>query len=131
MVRFLRARNVWPGFVASLALVTTAVQGQGLRDTPAGPVDAVQVLIDRLTELDQQDTGYSASTSGSAFLPLGQSETSAMLLFQKPHASSDAMKSLVKLGAKALPALVKHLRDGRPTRISLAHKGGIGGMIIS
>jgi ankyrin repeat protein len=81
-------------------------------------------------DIDQQDTGYSASVTGTAFLPLGQSETGMMLLFQKPSTSSDAMKSLVKLGAKAVPVLVKHLADKRPTKIVLPDQDGFGTMIV-
>jgi hypothetical protein len=45
--------------------------------------DDVEALINRLADLDHQDTGYSASTSGTAFLPLGQSETHTIIFGQQ------------------------------------------------
>jgi ankyrin repeat protein len=41
------------------------------------------------------------------------------------------LKSLVQLGTKALPALLEHLQDDRPTKINLTHPGGFGGMFIA
>jgi ankyrin repeat protein len=117
--------------VLGIGLMTGLARAQALGKDREVSAKEVKALIDRLTELDQQDTGYSASVTGSAFLPLGQSETGMVLLFpRKPHASSEALKSLVKLGVKALPTLLEHLSDSRPTKIVLTHGGCIGGMFI-
>jgi hypothetical protein len=87
-------------------------------DDPKKPVDPAVALIDRLEQLGIQDTGYSGSVSGSSFLPLGQRGPSAVLLIPStPRGTSDAMLSLVKLGAKAVPALLDHLGDDRKTKI--------------
>jgi ankyrin repeat protein len=93
--------------------------------------DDAKALIDQLTQLDRQDTGYSGTVSGSSFLPLGESRAGTMLLFQEPGTPSEALRSLVKLGVKALPTLLDHLKDERPTKIVLKHSGGFGGMFIS
>ncbi len=87
-------------------------------DDPKKPVDPAVALIDRLEQLGTQDTGYSGSVSGSSFLPLGQRRASVVLLSPSaPSGMSDAMLSLVKLGAKAVPALLDHLDDDRKTKI--------------
>ncbi len=122
------ASRTWPLALAAASLLPVPGAGQKPKGPPAA--DEVETLISRLADVEQQDTGYSASVTGTAFLPLGQSETGMALLFQKPHASSDAMKSLVKLGARAVPGLVKHLADERPTKIVLSHDAGIGGMFV-
>ena len=104
---------VWVG------VVLAAVAGVGRAADPA------VALIDQLTELDRQDTGYSGSDSGTAFLPLSRNERGAVLLSPQPgkFGSSDAMRSLVKLGVKAVPALLDHLSDDRRTKIAIARSG--------
>ena len=94
-------------------------------DDPKKPVDPAVALIDRLEQLGTQDTGYSGSVSGSSFLPLGYSRASVVLLSPStPSGTSDAMLSLVKLGAKAVPALLHHLGDDRKTKIVIRNRLG-------
>jgi ankyrin repeat protein len=112
-------------------LMTVVVGPQAAQENKKAPADEVTALIDQFTRLDRQDTGYSGSVSGSSFLPLGESSAGTMLLFQAPGEPSDALRSLVKLGVKALPTLLDHLKDDRPTKIVLKHRGGFGGMFIS
>src|SRR5262249_35708530 len=97
---------------------------------PEPPPEEIEALINRLTELDQQDTGYSWSVTGSAFLPLGRNEMHTGLFDQKPHEPSGALRSLVKLGTKALPPLLAHLNHDRPTKITHTHDGFFGGMFV-
>ena len=93
---------------------------------PKKPVDPAVALIDQLEKLDTQDTGYSGSVSGSSFLPLGTSSASVVLLSPTaPSGKSEAMLSLVKLGSKAVPALLDHLGDDRRTKIVI--RNGLGG----
>lgn len=93
------------------------------------PVDPALALIDQLEKLDTQDTGYSGSVSGSSFLPLGYSNASVVLLSPTPPSGkSDAMLSLVKLGSKAVPALLDHLGDDRKTKIVIKNLGGFFGI---
>jgi ankyrin repeat protein len=113
---------------AGLSLIASVGRAQELKTTR--PAAEVKALIDRLTELDRQDTGYSGSIAGSAFLPLGQSNTQAILFGQEPHASSAALQSLVQLGTRALPTLLAHLSDDRPTGITVTHSGILGLMCI-
>jgi hypothetical protein len=92
---------------------------------PNKPADPAVAFIDQLEKLDTQDTGYSGSVSGSSFLPLGYNSASVVLLNPTtPTGKSDAMLSLVKLGAKAVPALLDHLGDDRKTRIVIRNNLG-------
>lgn len=110
----------WIAVTAAIGVISSSALGQEPKKQPPKPLaNEVEALIDRLTEIDQQDIGYSASESGSAFLPLEHRHAGSMMLFQKPSATSETMKSLVKFGAKALPALLKHLNDERPTKINM------------
>lgn len=95
--------------------------------TPAA--DPAKALIDQLPALDRQDTGYSGSNNGSAFLPLGRNERGVVLLSprQGKSGSSDVMRSLVKLGVKAVPALLDHLSDNRPTKIVIDSTSALNG----
>ena len=105
--------------------------GQGPKKQSALAAPEVKALIDQLVNLDRQDTGYSASTTGGSFLPLGQNEVHAGLLFQGPNEQSDVMKDLVKLGPKAVSTLLSHLKDDRPTKIRLEHGGFVGGLFVT
>jgi|GEM_PF-5877967 len=53
-----------------------------------------------------------------------------MLLFQQPPAKSDTLRELVKRGAAAVPQLIAHLDDKRPTKITIKHEGVFGGMFF-
>jgi ankyrin repeat protein len=130
MSRIIQSSWLWVCVTICFGVMSSAIAAQEVKKQPKGTADEVTALIDRLTKVDQQDIGYSASTSGSAFLPIGQSEAGMMLLSQRPNESSDTLKSLVKLGNSALPKLLEHLNDKRPTKIKLSHGGGIGGMFI-
>src|SRR5262249_34336149 len=100
MVQIKQVRFASIGLVLGLSLTASVARAQEDKKKPERAADEVEALIDQLKDLDQQDTGYSGSVSGSAFLPLGQRETHTILFGQKPHGSSDALKSLVKLGTK-------------------------------
>ncbi len=93
----------------------------------APAADPAKAMIDQLPEVDRQDTGYSGASSGTAFLPFGRNETGVVLLAprQGKFGSSDAMRSLVKLGVKAVPALLDHLADDRPTKIVIDVSGAL------
>lgn len=108
--------------LALVGLFSIAFSAQA--DDPTKPVDPVVALIDQLDKLDTQDTGYSGSASGSSFLPLCYSSASVVLLSPTtPNEKSDAMLSLVKLGSKAVPALLDHLDDDRKTKIVIRNNG--------
>jgi len=78
-------------------------------------------LIDKLAETSEGGLGYMATMSGSAFLPLGRSQPGARLLGGESPVASPAIRELVKSGAAAVPHLIAHLGDKRPTKITIRH----------
>lgn len=98
--------------------------------TPHSQKDEVSTLIDKLQDIAKGDVGYMTTMSGSAFLPLGKSEFGAGLLGQRPPASSNTMRELVKHGASAVPQLVAHLDDKRQTKISVKQESVFGGIFF-
>jgi ankyrin repeat protein len=93
----------------------------------AGPPAAgkVQALIEQMREVRQADYGYSPSVRGSIFLPLDrEGELQVALLGQPAPARSQTMRELVRQGARAVPDLVAHLGDKRPTRLTIRHPLG-------
>jgi hypothetical protein len=119
--------------LGSLAvLLACGIQGIS-QDSPAKAKpdkQDISSLIDKLTSIAEEDIGYSASQSGSRFLPLGTGDISTLLLGGPPPASSDIVRDLVKRGATAIPELIKHLDDKRPTKITIKHEGFFGGMFF-
>ena len=78
----------------------------------------METLIARLAKVESGGFGYNGTFSGSEFLPVpGSGEATAMVLTRHDVAPSDAMRQLVSSGIKAVPFLIKHLDDARPTRI--------------
>lgn len=89
-------------------------------------------LIDQLADVSEGDIGYSASMSGTKFLPLEASgNPGSMLLGQRAPQTSDTLKKLVEAGAAAAPLLVAHLNDARETKIKLEHQGFMGTMMFN
>jgi hypothetical protein len=100
-------------------------------EEPQGKKPAVDVptLIDKLVDVDESDYGYSSTVNGSGFLPLDrEGHFEGGMLFQKPPVPSETMRAIVKQGAAAVPHLVAHLGDKRPTRITITHSGFLGGL---
>jgi ankyrin repeat protein len=122
--------------IASLVVASTLARGgawgqtQTAPDPKEKPPLSVPALIDKLTETAQGDIGYMSTMSGSGFLPLGQSEMGTMMLFQHRPTRSDTMRELVKQGPAALPHLIAHIDDKRPTKVTIKHGFGIGGMLF-
>src|SRR5580704_3242195 len=99
---------------AAIALLTVC------RDTASAySNDGVAALIDKLPGIANGDLGYMPTRSGGGFLPLAVSRPGAMLLFQLPPTKSEALRELVERGAAAVPDLIAHLDDKRPTKIEL------------
>ncbi len=93
--------------------------------------EEIEALINQLPAIEDSDIGYSATRSGSGFLPLNVSDSSMLLLGQAPPESATTMRDIVKQGAAAIPRLIEHLADDRPTKIELEHGGGFGAMYFS
>jgi hypothetical protein len=87
----------------------------------------VRALIGQLAEVSHSDIGYSATYSGSVFLPLDpnadQGHIGTLILGVTGPARSDVLRRLVQLGPYAMPELVAHLGDRRKTGIQV--RGGM------
>jgi ankyrin repeat protein len=90
----------------------------------------VPELIDQLQAVAEGDVGYMPTQTGFGFLPLGASQPAMLLLGQRPPARSDTLRELVRRGAAAVPDLIAHLDDKRPTKITIKHEFGLGGMFF-
>jgi ankyrin repeat protein len=105
---------------AGIVALLVAIGLPSLRaDPPSRPSGlTVAALIDRLADVKEGGIGYSGSVTGSVFLPLDHAgRLHVMLLFQSPPVASEAMRELVKRGAAAVPELLAHLDDRRPTKL--------------
>ena len=117
--------------VATLCFVFTHGHGYGQeRPVAADAEKEISGLIDKLPQIAEGDVGYMPTRSGSGFLPLGKSETGALLLGQEVPTGSDTMRRIVEHGAVAIPQLIAHLDDKRETKMKLKHELGIGGMFF-
>lgn len=75
-------------------------------------------LIDQLTSVKQEGYGYGSDFGGVEFLPIeGTAALSSMVLREHNAAPSKALREIVAQGIRAVPDLVKHLDDSRPTKI--------------
>jgi len=82
-------------------------------------------LIDTLTTLDENTPGIDDGGDYSAFLAEDKPPQFEMgLLPTKPPVIPPAMREIVRRGASALPALIDHLSDKRPTKIHVGLPDG-------
>lgn len=89
--------------------------------------DPSQALIEQLVDVKEPYLGsqyYYAG--GGTFLPYSYSTT-----YRAIKDPNDSLLALVKLGPKAVPALLEHLNDDRKTKSTMGHSGGFGFMSIS
>lgn len=83
-----------------------------------GDEQPIQESIEKLAKTEELGFGYSAMFSGDQFLPRRDSaQWNTGVLGSAPPKESEAMTLIVKNGAQAIPFLVKHLGDKRPTKI--------------
>jgi ankyrin repeat protein len=104
-------------------------------DSPVRPVaktrnDDPAILIDRLQAVARGDMGYTPSRSGSSFLPLGKTDLGVVTMGREAPVRSDTLRELVRNGVAAVPQLVAHLGDKRPTKFTVKHDFGDGAMLF-
>ena len=75
----------------------------------------VIALIDKLVQVTERDPGYRSIRSGSDFLPLWLPPSA--LSFASATPAPCAIRSIVECGALAVPQLIAHLDDERPSKI--------------
>jgi hypothetical protein len=84
------------------------------------PAVTIPALIDQLTQVAESDVGYSPANWGTSFLAVDYAGSfQGGLLPLRPNVPSEAMRELVKRGAAAVPHLLAHLDDKRPTRLNV------------
>src|SRR5258706_15608822 len=77
-----------------------------------------ETLIDKLPQVSQIGYGYSAMFSGSQFLPdSDSSHVHTLVLGSQAPTNSPTLEMIVRRGILAVPSLLKHLDDGRETKI--------------
>lgn len=124
------ARAMFRSICLPLFLLLLVPPGAGLSadspnpQTSQHPAERVEALIDRLREVANPDFGYSTCVAGTIFLPLereGQHAGPKVLLAgswtEPPLRRSAALRELVRIGLPAVPHLLDHLDDQRPTQI--------------
>ncbi len=116
-----------PGILMPLIiLVASALPARAQSPTPAAQsqASAILALIDKLQEISEEDTGYSQVMFGAgSFPPLETFEPGPVRIYEKPATRSGTIRELVKRGAAAVPHLIAHLDDRRPTKITIGHVG--------
>jgi hypothetical protein len=89
-------------------------------------------LIDELQEESEQGVGTHATAWVSGFLPLDEEpEFRGGILGSREPATSAVLRELVWRGVAALPDLLQHIDDRRPTKLVITHTGGFGSMWFS
>lgn len=102
--------------------------GSSATQSPAGstPVENstnpqtgdIESLIAKLADVSEPGFGYSVSFSGSEFLPYNDTaQMSTLIIGAARSTQSDILREIVKFGAAAVPHLLKHIDDERPTKI--------------
>ena len=93
-----------------------------LRSIPGDGTDAARAskLIEALAEIAKPDYGFSPTLRGEAFPPVPGSERDYAWIYTDHGLDrSTAVLGLVELGPRAIPSLLEHIDDGRPTRLEV------------
>ena len=84
----------------------------------ATPARSFDDEIAALADVDESGIGYSPTTNESEFLPDPRGhQRGSMVLGRPPPRASAALGRLVEAGADAVPALLRHLGDAKPTKL--------------
>ena len=111
--------------------VASAVLGGNSLETKATEAETKRIkgLIADLAKTGSPDFGLSPTLTGDAFAPIPSSGHFGMgLLTNHGLQRNGAFTSLVELGPKALPLLLESLDDKTPTKLTITHGYGMGGM---
>lgn len=113
--RMLRNKTTFSIGVILILLMSFSAFGEGLTESLS-----TEDLISKLTEESNQGIGSNAAALVSGFLAIDDQPRfqGGIIGSQKP-ASSPVMRELVRRGLSALPLLIHHLADSRPTRLTV------------
>jgi hypothetical protein len=115
-----RGRRIW---ISSLFVVFALSANLHAAATDDYSKRSVSQLIDDLTQIDAQAPGLDSAAVYSGFLAneAGISFEMGVLGVPPPHVPPQ-MRELVRRGPVALPELIKHLDDRRPTKLEVGNK---------
>jgi hypothetical protein len=123
------------GAVALLALTSTLLfaqpPGKGTGSGTDTPLEKLttEELIGRLQEESAQGIGTHATAWASGFLAIdAEPEFRGGIIGSEKPAPSPVLRELVRRGVGALPKLLDHVDDKRPTKLVIEHKGSFGAM---
>jgi hypothetical protein len=110
-------------FAAAL-LVASVLSAYGIRAVSSDySPKSVTELIDDLTQVDSQAPGINSAAIYDGFIAEDTSGSFQMgVLGVAPSEVPPQMRELVRRGAAALPELIKHLDDKRPTKLEVGNK---------
>ena len=113
MIRIVVVSILW--LIAASTVAQTRAPPGPQADLSAVPTE---VLIDQLATLDEETAGVAASGVYETFMAEdGEPQFTMGLIPAQRVTIPPQMRELVRRGGTALPALVSHIRDQRPTRI--------------
>jgi len=112
--------------IACAFLVCLACLGAAVATDDDYAKVSVSQLIDDLTIIDSQSPGINSSGIYEGFIAEDAfgSFHGGVLGVATPRVSPQ-MRELVRRGPAALPELIKHLDDTRPTKVEVGNKGGM------
>lgn len=109
--------RIWLSIIWTLV---THLAGGQTKTTPDKKV--VEQLVDELTQIDSQSPGINSATIYDGFIVGGRPGSfNGGVLGVAPPKVPPQMSELVRLGPLALPELVKHLDDSRPTKLKVGN----------
>lgn len=113
---------------ALAALLTVLPHSLRAGSPPARlPVSNVRVLIDKFAGAEDGGADYGPWAPGPIFLPVDRTgQPSAGFAPRETSALAETMRAIVQQGVAAVPDLLEHLDDRRPTRIALDSEEMIG-----
>ena len=89
----------------------------------------VDELIAKLQEESEQGIGTHATAWASGFIAIDEEpQFRGGIIGSVKPATSPVLREIVRRGVNALPKLLEHVDDKRPTKLVIKHDGGIGGM---
>jgi hypothetical protein len=119
-----------------LPLQDEAGRHAGRHESSLAEGHRIEALIDALQTLAEPTWGIQAGYDGPRFLPLAPVEDPRVWWIGAGRvAEFEPLTRLVTLGPKALPYLLEHLDDARPTQLAFSHDSrclaGMGGMHLA
>ncbi|MCD4823453.1 MAG: hypothetical protein K8S55_02515 [Phycisphaerae bacterium] len=97
-------------------VIRKVLNPQFKRPQPENP--ETEALIDKLPGVSEIGYGYSATFSGSHFLPHSDSyQVHTLVLGSQPPMKSSTLDKIVRQGFTAVPLLLKNLDDSRKTKV--------------